>query len=114
MWAAEAATLEIVAARRESGKRLSLIAVCDVVKCRWEDRRRGGRESMTGRSEANVEGMLEGMEGESSEYDILRWSVKLFEGTKEEDNIMLLEGGMVLEDIRVFEGKEEVDDIVIF
>ena len=65
---------------------------------------------MTGRSEANVEGM----EGESSEHYILRWSVKLFEETKEEDDIMSLEGGMVLEDVRVFEEKEAVDNIVIF
>jgi hypothetical protein len=69
---------------------------------------------MTGGSGANVEGMPGGMEGESSERDISRWSVKLFEGTKEEDNIMSLEGGMVLEDVRVFEEKEEVDDIIIF
>jgi len=88
--AAEAVTLEITVARQESGNRPSLVALCKVVKCRWEDHRRGRGESRGDRSRANVEGCAVGMEEELSDCDISRGGGKGFEGTVEEEDVIML------------------------
>src|SRR6266851_1282611 len=90
VWAAEAVTSEIAAARWESGNRPSLVASHEAVKCRQEDCQRGRGESRGDRSRANVEGCATGMEEESSDRDISRGGGKEFEGTVEEQDVIML------------------------
>jgi hypothetical protein len=99
--AADTATSEMAAARRESGKRPSLVASREVGKRRREDRRRGGGGSGNDGADGNVEVDGTGMEEESSLGET-RGCIKFCEVVK------VFESGVKLDDVVIF--WEEVEE----